>query len=1061
MPGEDQGSGHRGILLDGGGFAAVRADVRAALTRAKGYRRIVAAFTVCWLLGITLAQAAETSWAPATTARLTIEPAPPGRLPWVVFDERSGLPQHTIVDLMTDQRGFVWAATQDGAARFNGRSWERIPLPAKMASNYPRVMRNARDGGIWFGSFDGGLAHLRNGVWKVFDTASGLPSNRIRGLLETTDAQGIVLWIATDHGVARMQNGHIRVFDESSGLPSLDTEALYEMTDAGGERSLLVGTANGLARHIGDRFEIVPVPQALQGHRIDDIVESPGLHGDAALWIASYGAGMAVRERGQWTLLDTTSGLPSNVEVFTKSQAADGSPALWIGTEGGLLRFEHGRFTLYDERSGLPIRIIWKVLETTSPGGLKTLWLGTWGGGVVRLSPNGWTAFDASTGMPAGAVTSILHSSDDSGAEVIWAGTADGELARFSEDRFVPVALPAALRHAIVFSLLETRKPDGSRVLWVGSLGGGIGRLEEGRWTVLDPATLPNQRVYQLIETRADDGSSVIWAATEGGLGRLHQGQWTYYRKGADMPSEIVTHVLETTDTDGGRTLWVGTSRGIARLRADVWTVIGKADGLASENISSLQLTSEVDGTRWLWAGTFSGGASRLRMDDPAARWETFSTQTSPALPSDTVQSVAEDHTGRIYLCTTRGVVRLTPRQPTAENPDRFAEELFTTEDGLPSSDCQQGARLVDKHGRVWMGTARGLAMFDPQSELPDRLPKPLLIDRAELSDGSLALRGGEQLSHTQCNVTFSAALLAYGAESRTRYRYQLTGFDPRPSDWLETRVKEYTNLSAGQYRFLLWGKDARGNVSGPVALTFKVRPAPWQSAWAFVAYAVLIVLAAFGAMQWRVRALALRTRHLETEVAGRTRELIVARDELQRLATEDALTGIANRRKFGMVLDQEWLCARNIGHSLTLALIDVDFFKRYNDRYGHARGDECLRAVAQAVADQCLGPRDLAARYGGEEFALVLPYTQFGDVPSLLRAILAAVDALQIEHADSVDAGIVTISMGAVSIRPGTDDEGHAALQRADELLYQAKANGRHQAVYTDETGATHSIRT
>ncbi len=148
------------------------------------------------------------------------------------------------------------------------------------------------------------------------------------------------------------------------------------------------------------------------------------------LWIASYGAGMAVREGGRWTLLDTRSGLPSNVEVFTKGQAEDGSEMLWVGTEGGLLRFEHGQWTLYDERSGMPIRIVWKVLETTAPGGLKTLWLGTWGGGVLRLSPNAWKSFDASSGMPAGAVTSMLLSKDAQGREVVWVGTSDGGLAR-------------------------------------------------------------------------------------------------------------------------------------------------------------------------------------------------------------------------------------------------------------------------------------------------------------------------------------------------------------------------------------------------------------------------------------------------------------------------------------------------------------------------------------------------------------------------------------------------------------------------------------------------------
>jgi ligand-binding sensor domain-containing protein len=242
-----------------------------------------------------------------------------------------------------------------------------------------------------------------------------------------------------------------------------------------------------------------------------------------------------------------------------------------------------------------------------------------------------------------------------------------------------------------------------------------------------------------------------------------------------------VTEVLETARADGARTLWVATSRGIARLEAGRWSVAGKESGLLSENVSSLALATQADGTRWLWAGTFAGGASRLRLDDPAGRWETFTTANAPALPSDTVMSVAEDRERRVYLFTTRGVARLTPRAPAPGDPAPFAWEVFTTEDGLPSGDCQQSARLVDRRGRVWAGTARGLALLDPRLERPDRTPKPLLIESAALSDGSRTLRGGESLSYAERNLSFSAALLAYGGESRIRYRYQLRGFDPLP----------------------------------------------------------------------------------------------------------------------------------------------------------------------------------------------------------------------------------------------------------------------------------------
>src|SRR6185369_6604422 len=114
-------------------------------------------------------RAGEAAVAPAANPRLAIEPAGPGRLPWTVFDERAGLPQHIVVDLLQDPSGYVWAATQDGAARYDGRTWQTVRMPRQMGSNYPRVVRVSEDGGIWFGTFDGGLAHLQGDRWTTYD----------------------------------------------------------------------------------------------------------------------------------------------------------------------------------------------------------------------------------------------------------------------------------------------------------------------------------------------------------------------------------------------------------------------------------------------------------------------------------------------------------------------------------------------------------------------------------------------------------------------------------------------------------------------------------------------------------------------------------------------------------------------------------------------------------------------------------------------------------------------------------------------------------------------------
>ena len=174
--------------------------------------------------------------------------------------------------------------------------------------------------------------------------------------------------------------------------------------------------------------------------------------------------------------------------------------------------------------------------------------------------------------------------------------------------------------------------------------------------------------------------------------------------------------------------------------------------------------------------------------------------------------------------------------------------------------------------------------------------------------------------------------------------------------------------------------------------------------------------------------------------------ELKHQRDLLEQRALIDALTGIANRRRFDEELDQHWRSAQRHGTPLTLMLIDVDHFKQYNDRYGHGAGDECLRRVARAI-ESCFGRSgDLAARYGGEEFALILP----GDAGhAQAMRLLQAVRDLGIPHAASSAGPVVSASVGAVEVVPHVAAQAQHALEQADKLLYEAKQGGRNRCVH------------
>jgi diguanylate cyclase (GGDEF)-like protein/PAS domain S-box-containing protein len=186
---------------------------------------------------------------------------------------------------------------------------------------------------------------------------------------------------------------------------------------------------------------------------------------------------------------------------------------------------------------------------------------------------------------------------------------------------------------------------------------------------------------------------------------------------------------------------------------------------------------------------------------------------------------------------------------------------------------------------------------------------------------------------------------------------------------------------------------------------------------------------------------------------------------ELRSLATQDGLTGIANRRTFDDVLAREWARALRDGRPLSLLMIDIDYFKRYNDRFGHPAGDECLRRVAQAIAGAVGRASDQAARYGGEEFALILPNTDAAAAALVAEKVRSAVAALGQPHPASDAAAFVTVSIGAATVTPTrmsnpTLQHGDAAtlVAQADKALYQAKAGGRNR-VFAAEPGSGEEV--
>jgi diguanylate cyclase (GGDEF)-like protein len=172
------------------------------------------------------------------------------------------------------------------------------------------------------------------------------------------------------------------------------------------------------------------------------------------------------------------------------------------------------------------------------------------------------------------------------------------------------------------------------------------------------------------------------------------------------------------------------------------------------------------------------------------------------------------------------------------------------------------------------------------------------------------------------------------------------------------------------------------------------------------------------------------------------------AQEALEHMAIIDDMTGLSNRRYFDERLNAEWSHARRSHQPLSLIMLDVDFFKQFNDTYGHQAGDECLKSVAEVLQRSLSRSTDMAARYGGEEFCILLPDTDLDGAFKIAERVRLNIATMQIPHAASSVSKWVTLSTGISSLIPTMRDESSQLILQADEALYEAKGRGRNQSV-------------
>lgn len=751
-----------------------------------------------------------------------------------VFTDRDGLPQNSVMAAMFDQTGRLWIGTQDGAAYYNGHSWQQVSLPDPDRSNYIMQIVQTTDS-MWFATWGGGLHRLYKGEWTSYNTEnSQIPSNLIGALSPGINGS---IWIGTDNGLSRLDENRWLHFNTSSGLPGNKVQALFVSTESSRE-VVWAGTSNGLACLQDGKWRKFNTDSGLPNNNIRTLLQT-GSGSEKRLWVGTD-AGLAVLKDGKWEGVETGFSKES-ISAILESKGVNGN-LLWAGTiSAGIAYLEDGHWRQLDNKNGLPSNAIGCM--ASAPDG--SIWIGTMGGGLVKTRIDGWKIFNTDNGLPNNIVWALASTTDES----YWIGTDNG-LVHLENEKWRVYTVKDGLPNNSVWALAG----ESSDGLWVGTANG-LAKRNKGRWiTFTTKDGLPNNQIVCLLEEDTKDRT--LWVGTNSGLARLEGNKWTVYNTLSGLPNNSINALLEVRSKSGKRSIWIGTHNGLAKFEDGVWTAYDTRSGLPNNNVWAILEVDRPTG-RELWAGT-SGGIARLKLDDPSSRWSRLPIQ----LPSKIVMQMRRD-SSHIYIFTTRGIARLTPNTSSIEDGSEFLVTVYTMEDGLPSNSINQGASMIDRRGRVWAGTILGAAVQSPANETVPKITPALVLEQVYINDKpyaegvKLPLEAGfgtTALSYLEHNLSFEVALLSYYREADTRYKTQLYGFDPQPSQWNTSPRRTYTNLPAGNYIFKVWAKDYTGTIIGPLEVRFSIKPALWNTWWAYILYVLGLTGSGLAAYRWQMR---------------------------------------------------------------------------------------------------------------------------------------------------------------------------------------------------------------
>ncbi len=974
-----------------------------------------------------------------------------------------GLPHNSISSMAQTKDGYLWFATWNGLAKYNGREFKIFDSKShqEFSGNAIRAISADAEGRLLIASARSGLLIYQNDQFRKLDQSQGLPSDALMSLQITNSGS---VWVGTQgRGIARLADIGGSKFDPIL-VDNILGKAWVQASLQDADGTLWIGTTRGLYQYRNARLAAIPLQSNMGAE--------PSIYAilrdrDGVLWIGGEQGLYQLRAGPDQALSFVPFVLSlhpnSTAKIAVQSLYQDRGGSLWIGTQSaGVFRKYGDRLEQLSTLQGLTNNRVLSILQDRE----GSVWIGT-NSGLVRLSDSGFVRISKQHGLSDDFVRSI-GPGNQSGLAGMWVGTSLG--VNFVHDGKIQKLAASPIDSLSITSVLQSK--DGA--LFVGTYDSGLWMRSADQqapsqwrqWRAGDNA-LPHDQVRAIMQTRNGD----VWVGTAQGAVRLRLKAANWQIEGKlvareQLRSSYIVSLMESADSR----IWLGTSDGFLVLPSDAAYLpdsdlfdLRQAQQFGSEQQFPAQDVFDFhqDATGTVWMATNKG---LVRFAE--RQFQLFGSDAG--MPVETIFGVFEDRSGNFWLTSNDGLLQLPRAQIDAyiaKPGQRLQPNIFGRADGMSAAQVNGSSDpsgFFDSREQLWLPTARGVTVLQT-NRLGKQIkpPVPVVIESVLIDQLEQDLRRPIATESGARRYEVNFAGLSFVAPERLRYRYRLNGYE---ADWFAAggeRRALFTNLPPGQFRFEVQAAPENGEFGEAQSIQLDVQPRLIERRWFW--FVLVGLTLAIGS--WLVRLLLKRHQQrqqvLEALVEKRTHELQERNDVLAtadrektdlletiqlqsqafaRQAREDYLTSLANRRYFDLRADAAFAVRTERAVATCFAIADVDHFKRINDTFSHDIGDQVLRTVARVIAD-VVGQDGLAARFGGEEFGIYLQPMTLDQAQLRCERIRQLVSELRFDEAPDLR---VTISIG-VTDAPRAHNYGRAMIQ-ADALLYQAKGSGRNR---------------